>query len=79
MVEQLLPKGAFKEAFDIWKVSHGSRGAEQAGPSIYDGGFEGTLAFGETGFGWRVPRDLQATAVSLDSSQPQSGAKRLEN
>ena len=45
--------------------------------SIYDGGFEGSLAFDQGGFNWRVPSDLQATSVSLDSSHPQSGAKDL--
>ena len=29
------------------------------------------------GFGWRVPRDLQATSISLDSGQPHSGSKNL--
>jgi hypothetical protein len=85
LVEQLLAKGAFKEAFDIWKeafdiwkVTHGvESGREAAGPSIYDGGFEGPLAFDQGGFSWRVPSDLQATSVSLDSSQPHSGSKDL--
>jgi hypothetical protein len=35
------------------------------------------LSFGETGFGWRVPRDLQATSISLDSAEPHSGSKNL--
>lgn len=72
LVDQLLANGAFKEAFDIWKVDHGIEA-----PSIYDGGFEGPLAFAEGGFGWRVPRDLQATSVVLDSSQPHTGSKNL--
>jgi hypothetical protein len=77
LVEQLLAKGAFKEAFDIWQVDHGLAADKNVGPSIYDGGFEGPLAFAEGGFGWRVPRDLQATSIRFDSSQPQSGAKDL--
>lgn len=78
LVEQLLAKGAFKEAFGIWKGPRASEtGREQAGPSIYDGGFEGPLSFGGSGFGWRVPRDLQATSISLDSGQPHSGSKDL--
>jgi len=78
LVEQLLAKGAFKEAFDIWKVTHGvEAGREAAGPSIYDGGFEGPLAFDQGGFSWRVPSGLQATSVSLDSSQPHNGSKDL--
>lgn len=78
MIDQLLAKGAFKEAFDLWKGAPGFQSQkEQAGPSIYDGGFEGSLALGEGGFGWRVPRDLPATSVSLDSSEPHSGSKSL--
>lgn len=77
LVEQLLAKGASKEAFDLWKAVHGEAGKEPVGPSIYDGGFEGPLSFEQGGFGWRVPRDLQATSISLDASQPQSGSKDL--
>ncbi len=78
LVEQLLAKGAFKEAFDLWKLSHGvERDKEGTEPSIYDGGFEGSLAFAEGGFGWRVPRELQAAALSFDSTRPHSGSKNL--
>ena len=77
LIEHLLAKGAFKEAFEIWKLTHGSDSAKGAAPSIYDGGFEGPLAFDQGGFSWRVPRELQATTISLDSGQPHSGAKNL--
>jgi hypothetical protein len=78
LVEQLLSRGAFKEAFDIWKASERAASSREAtAPGIYDGGFEGSLAFDQGGFAWRVPRDLQATTVSLDSGQPQSGSKNL--
>ena len=78
LIDQLLAKGAFNEAFDIWKSISGPKDDKQpAGPSIYDGGFEGSLSLGEGAFGWRVPRDLQSTSVSLDSSQPHSGLQSL--
>jgi tetratricopeptide (TPR) repeat protein len=77
LVEQLLAKGAFKEAFNIWKRAHGIESAKGAAPSVYDGGFEGPLAFEQRDFSWRVPRNLQATTISLDSSQPHSGSKDL--
>lgn len=78
LIDQLLAKGAFKEAFEIWKDKAGPQtSGGRAGPAIYDGGFEGALSFGETGFGWRVPRDLPATSVSLDSGEPHSGSKNL--
>ena len=78
LIDQLLANRAFKEAFEIWKGTPGFESAsEHSGPAIYDGGFEGTLPFGETGFGWRVPRDLQATSISLYTDQPHSGSKSL--
>jgi len=77
LIEQLLAKAAFREAFEIWRVDHGFGADKNVQPSIYDGGFEGPLAFAEGGFGWRVPRDLQATSISPNSSQPQSGTKYL--
>lgn len=77
VVDVLLAKGAFKEAFEIWKLDHGLAQVKNDGPSIYDGGFEGPLVFAEGGFGWRVPRDLPATSVLLDSGEPQSGAQDL--
>ncbi len=78
LIDQLLAKGAFKEAFEIWKGAPGLQAqSEPTGPSIYDGGFEGSLSFGETGFAWRVPRNLQATSVTQDSGQPHSGSKDL--
>lgn len=78
LIDQLLAKGAFKEAYDIWKTAAGSQPqTDPAGASIYDGGFEGTLTFGDGGFGWRVARESPATLVSLDSTQPQTGSQAL--
>ena len=78
LIDQLLAKGAFKEAFEVWKSAPAFQSRIwPAGPAIYDGGFEGSLSFGETGFGWRVPRDLQATSISLDFGAAHSGSKNL--
>jgi tetratricopeptide (TPR) repeat protein len=78
LIDQLLSKAAYHEAFDIWKAAHGiSADKESSGPSIYDGGFEGPLSFGAGGFGWRVPRDLQGTSISLDARQAHSGSQNL--
>ena len=77
LVEQLLAKKAFSEAFEIWNNNARSQGNEHVSPSIYDGGFEGPLSFDEGGFGWQLPRGLQAISMSLDSSQPNSGSKSL--
>lgn len=76
LVDQLLAKAAFKEAFEVWESVGG--GDRDTGPAIQDSGFEESLSFGQGGFGWRVPRDLQATRVSLDATHPQSGARDLQ-
>lgn len=73
IVEQLLAKGAVREAFEIWKDGH----EDQEKSLIYDGGFEGPLTFGQRSFGWRVPRDLPATTISIDDGKPNSGLKDL--
>lgn len=78
LIDQLLLKGAYPEAFELWKGADGRNSEQGAGAtSIYDGGFEGTLAFADNGFGWRVPRGLKGISLSLDSSQPHSGSKDL--
>lgn len=78
LVQQLIAKGAFEEAFAVWNFARGfDSGAEQSSTRIYDGGFESALTFDEIGFGWRVPRNLKGATFSLNSNQPQSGFKNL--
>lgn len=78
LVEQLLAKGGFNEAFELWKAGQGSEaGDSQSRTRIYDGGFEGPLTFDSNGFGWRVPRNMKGIELSVNSNQPQSGAKNL--
>ena len=75
LLNQLLASGGYKEAFEIWRSMPGNSGSNT--PSVIDGSFEGRLTIGEKSFGWRVPKDLQSTEVSLDTAQPQNGAKSL--
>ncbi len=78
MIDNLLGKGSFSEAYQVWRTAKGLGNAGlQSGPQILDGGFEAALNFDEGGFSWRVPSRLQATTVSLDSSQPHTGSKSL--
>lgn len=78
LVQQLIAKGAFAAAFEVWNSAPGSApGAEQSPTRVYDGGFEAALTFDEIGFGWRVPRNLKGVTFSLNSNQPQSGFKNL--
>jgi tetratricopeptide (TPR) repeat protein len=71
LVQQLISKGAFAEAFQLW------RGTDAKLPEIYDGGFEAPLSFDESGFGWRVQRDVPGTTLSLDSNGAHSGSRAL--
>ena len=73
LVEQLIAKDAFKEAFEIWKSGQ----TIAAGTIVFDGGFEAPLTFDQAGFGWRVTRNMPAVTLAVDSGDPHSGSKSL--
>ncbi|MBA2704381.1 MAG: tetratricopeptide repeat protein [Blastocatellia bacterium] len=78
LINRLFDKGSFAEAYQVWSAANGVTAAGERPPhQIFDGGFEAPLSFDEGGFSWRIPRRLQATTVSLDSSQPHTGSKSL--
>jgi len=78
LVQQLIAKGAFAEAFEAWNFARRlDSGAEESSTRIDDGGFEAALTFDEIGFGWQVPRNLKGAAFSLNSIQPHGGSKNL--
>jgi hypothetical protein len=71
LVTELMAKHAYEDAFIIWK------GTYTGDAQIYDGGFEGAISFGETGFGWRIPHEQSTVEVSQDSAYKESGAKSI--
>jgi hypothetical protein len=75
LVQELLAKGSFREAYEVWKgaTSSGSIGEVL----IYDGGFEGPLTLNETGFGWRAAGESKGLRLSLDNTDQNSGTKSL--
>jgi tetratricopeptide (TPR) repeat protein len=77
LINQLLYRKSFVEAYQLWSDAKGMTRTAGQPHQIFDGGFEAPLSFDEDGFNWRIPRRLQATTVSLDSSQPHSGSKNL--
>ena len=77
LINQLLDKKSFAEAYQLWSSANGVSKTGNQPQQIFDGGFESPLSFDEGGFNWRIPRRLHATTVSLDSSQPHSGARNL--
>ncbi len=73
LVQQLLAKSAFVEAFEIWSM--GGTGNEKS--TMYDGGFEDSLILQEAAFGWRLPGNGAGASLSQDPAQPHSGSKSL--
>ena len=75
LVQQLLAKGSYSEAYEVWKNATGSGPVGEA--LIYDGGFEGPLTLNEKGFGWRVASESKGHRLSLDNTNRNSGTKSL--
>jgi len=72
LVRDLIAGGALRQAFTVWSDNNQSNDV-----TVYDGGFEGTLSLDESGFGWRVVKGQPGLSISLDTGQPQSGARSL--
>lgn len=77
LVNQLMAKDAYREAWEIWKESTKAGAANEPAATIYDGGFEAPLSLNEVGFGWRVAGDNKTITLSLDPNQPHGGSKSL--
>ncbi len=75
MVQQLLAKGSYAEAYEVWR--NVSASTVDGAAAIYDGGFEGPLTLNEAGFGWRVARESKGLGLSLDNTDRNSGTKSL--
>ena len=72
LIRELVYFGAYPEAYEIWSGTEPHQTVV-----MYDGGFEGTINFGEDGFGWNFPRDLSKVKVSVDTSDKDSGEKSI--
>ena len=73
LVQQLLAKESYKEAYEVWKSARSS----DVPAAIYDGGFEGPLTLNEKGFGWRMAGEAKGHRLSVDNTDPHSGTKSL--
>ena len=71
LVRDLISAKAFDQAYNIWNSS----GHETA--MIHDGGFEGSLNFDESGFGWRMLRSTQGAKLASESGHSHAGARSL--
>jgi Tetratricopeptide repeat len=75
LLDELLRGKAFTEAYEVWTQMHGFP-LKDAG-TIRDGGFEGVLTVGQTGFGWQITPNVVNVAMSIDEGAHQSGARSL--
>lgn len=75
LLDELLKARAFREAYDVWASIHG--GPATAETAIRDGGFEGVLTVGQTGFGWQITPDVVNVVMSIDEGAYQSGTRSL--
>ena len=75
LLGELLKARAFHEAYEVWARTHGVPLTD--GGVIRDGGFEGVLTIGQTGFGWQITPDVVNVAMSIDEGAHQNGARSL--
>ena len=75
LLDELLKAKAFTEGYEVWAHLRGVP-LTDAG-TIRDGGFEGVLIVGQTGFGWQITPDVVNVTMSIDEGEHQSGARSL--
>jgi hypothetical protein len=75
LLGELLQAREFREAFEVWARTHGVPLTD--GGVIRDGGFEGVLTIGQTGFGWQITPNVVNVAMSIDEGAHQNGARSL--
>jgi tetratricopeptide (TPR) repeat protein len=75
LLGELLQARAFREAYEVWARTHGVPLTD--GGLIRDGGFEGVLTIGQTGFGWQITPNVVNVAMSIDEGAHQNGARSL--
>lgn len=75
-VKLLLQRGNVQAAYEVWYASNGANMADRQ--NVFDGGFENLSASDETGFGWRIDRNLPAITVSRDATAASAGSASLQ-
>jgi hypothetical protein len=75
LLNEILKARAFRQAYEVW-ASNRVAGAPDVG-TIRDGGFEGVLAVGQTGFDWQIAPNITNVVMSIDEGARQSGARSL--
>jgi tetratricopeptide (TPR) repeat protein len=75
LLGELLKAKAFTEGYEVWALMHGVPLSDTG--MIRDGGFEGVLTIGQTGFGWQITPDVVNVGMSIDEGAHQNGARSL--
>lgn len=75
LLGELLKAKAFTEGYEVWALMHGVPLSDTG--MIRDGGFEGVLTIGQTGFGWQITPDVVNVGMSIDEGAHQNGSRSL--
>jgi len=75
LLDELLKVRAFSDAYRVWVRMRGE--TANNGGAFFDGGFEGSLATGQAGFGWQISSNLTNVEMSVDTSDRHSGGRSL--
>jgi tetratricopeptide (TPR) repeat protein len=76
LLDELLKARAFDDAYRVWARMRGVS-ATNPGAMLFDGGFEGWVATGQSGFGWQIAPSITNVEMSIDTSERQSGGRSL--
>lgn len=76
LLTALLIAKRFAEAYEIWASGReaGSVERHHGTATITDGSFEEDISLDDPGFGWQLANNLQGLRISLDTTEPHTGA-----
>jgi len=75
LLDELLRARALAEAYEVWAGMNGLPVTSAA--EVRDGGFEGPITVGQTGFGWQITPDVVNVTMSVDEGEHQQGRRSL--
>jgi hypothetical protein len=79
LLADLLAAKSFTEAYRVWSSDRPAKGdaSLRAIAAMANTGFDEPIAIDESGFGWKLSKDLRAVRISLDTSKPYNGTYSL--
>ena len=79
LTRELIDAGQYEAAYELWAQGSG-RAVEDARSGVAhvtDGSFENRIVADDQAFGWRTVKDNPAISISLDRTEPHTGAQSL--